>query len=43
MPLDVRLVIDYVTDTDSFLEVQRDWAQSIIVGFARIEAWLLVW
>jgi propionyl-CoA carboxylase beta chain len=35
-PYDMKEVITRVVDTDSFLEVHRDWAQNIIVGFARI-------
>lgn len=35
-PYDVKDVITRVVDRDSFLEVHRDWAQNIVVGFARI-------
>jgi len=35
-PYDVKDVISRVVDRDSFLEVHRDWAQNIVVGFARI-------
>lgn len=37
MPLSVYSVIDCLVDPGSFLEIQRDWAKSIIVGFARIQ------
>lgn len=33
---DVRKVIEQVVDTDSFMEVQKDFAKNIVVGFARI-------
>lgn len=35
-PYDVRDVIDHVIDTDSFLEVHKDFAENIVVGFARL-------
>lgn len=35
-PYDMKQVIERVVDTGSFMEVHRDWAQNIIVGFARI-------
>ena len=35
-PYDVHGVIDRVLDVDSFLEVQRDWATNLVVGFARL-------
>lgn len=34
---DVRKVIEQVVDTDSFMEVQKDFAKNIVVGFARID------
>lgn len=36
-PIDIFAVIDRLVDTGSFMEVQASWAQSIVVGFARIE------
>ena len=36
-PLDVTKVIALLVDGGDFLEVQRDFAKNIIVGFARIE------
>ena len=36
-PLDVTKVIDRLVDRGEFLEVQRDFAKNIIVGFARID------
>jgi propionyl-CoA carboxylase beta chain len=36
-PFDVLKVIEYLVDGGDFLEVQRDWAKNIVVGFARIE------
>ena len=33
---DVHLVIQELFDKDSFLEVQKDFAQNIVVGFARL-------
>ena len=35
-PYDMKEVIAELTDTDSFLEVHKDYADNIIVGFARI-------
>jgi propionyl-CoA carboxylase beta chain len=35
-PYDVREVITHVIDTDSFLEVHKDFAENIVVGFARL-------
>ena len=36
-PLDVQEVIRLLVDDGEFLEVQAEWARSIVVGFARIE------
>ncbi|HPA16594.1 MAG TPA: acyl-CoA carboxylase subunit beta [Verrucomicrobiae bacterium] len=36
-PIDVKKVIARLVDGERFLEVQRDWAKSIVVGFGRIE------
>lgn len=36
-PYDVRKVIEQVVDTDSFMEVQPDFAKNIVVGLARIK------
>ena len=35
-PYDIRAVIKGVADADSFLEVHKDYADNIVVGFARI-------
>lgn len=35
-PYDMREVIAEVVDTDSFYEVHKDYAENIVVGFARI-------
>lgn len=35
-PYDIREVIDGTVDTDSFFEVHKDFAQNIVVGFARL-------
>jgi propionyl-CoA carboxylase beta chain len=35
-PYDMKAVISNIADTDSFLEVHKDFAQNIIVGFARL-------
>jgi propionyl-CoA carboxylase beta chain len=35
-PYDVREIISAVADTDSFLEVHKDYAENIVVGFARL-------
>ncbi|HET9495938.1 MAG TPA: acyl-CoA carboxylase subunit beta, partial [Chloroflexia bacterium] len=36
VPYSMHEVIDRVADRDTFLEVQPDWAQNAVVGFARI-------
>ncbi len=36
-PFDVLQVIQRLVDDGDFLEVQRDWARNIVVGFARIQ------
>ncbi|MGM9924948.1 MAG: acyl-CoA carboxylase subunit beta [Bacillus sp. (in: firmicutes)] len=36
-PYDVRKVIEQVVDQDSFMEVQKDFARNIVVGFARVK------
>jgi propionyl-CoA carboxylase beta chain len=36
-PLDIYKVIKRLTDKDSFLEVQAEFAKNIVVGFARIQ------
>ena len=35
-PYDIREVIDHVIDTASFLEVHKDFAENIVVGFGRL-------
>ena len=35
-PYDMREVINGVTDTDSFFEIHKDYAENIVVGFARL-------
>jgi len=35
-PYDIKDVIGHVVDRDSFLEVQPDYAQNLVVGFARM-------
>jgi propionyl-CoA carboxylase beta chain len=35
-PYDIRDVINEVIDTDSFLEVHKDFAENIVVGFSRL-------
>jgi propionyl-CoA carboxylase beta chain len=35
-PYDMREVIDEITDKDSFFEVHKDFAENIVVGFARL-------
>lgn len=36
-PYDVRKVVEQVVDTDSFMEVHKDFARNVVVGFARIK------
>lgn len=35
-PYDIREVIDHTVDENSFLEVHKDFAENIVVGFARL-------
>jgi propionyl-CoA carboxylase beta chain len=35
-PYDIKEVIEEVADADSFLEVHKDYAENIVIGFARI-------
>jgi propionyl-CoA carboxylase beta chain len=35
-PYDIREVIDGTVDNDSFFEVHKDYAENIVVGFARV-------
>lgn len=35
-PYDVKEVIDILTDADSFFEVHKNYAENIVVGFARL-------
>ncbi|PTR01213.1 propionyl-CoA carboxylase beta chain [Mucilaginibacter yixingensis] len=35
-PYDIREIINQVIDADSFLEVHKDFAENIVVGFARL-------
>jgi propionyl-CoA carboxylase beta chain len=35
-PYDMREVINHIIDADSFLEVHKDFAENIVVGFARL-------
>ncbi len=35
-PYDIKEVIENIADTDSFLEVHKDYAENIVVGFARL-------
>ncbi|TCD03676.1 acyl-CoA carboxylase subunit beta [Pedobacter psychroterrae] len=35
-PYDIRGIIAEVSDSDSFLEVHKDYAENIVVGFARL-------
>ena len=36
IPYDIREIIDHVIDPGSFLEIHKDFAENIVVGFARI-------
>ena len=36
-PYDVRSVVNQVVDTDSFMEVHKEFAKNIVIGFARIK------
>ena len=35
-PYDIRDIINHVIDADTFLEVHKDFAENIVVGFARL-------
>ena len=36
-PYDMKRIIETIFDSDSFLELNEDWAKNIIIGFARIQ------
>jgi acetyl-CoA carboxylase carboxyltransferase component len=36
-PFDMRLLIDALIDTDTFLEIHPRWAKELVVGYARID------
>jgi propionyl-CoA carboxylase beta chain len=36
-PFDIHVVINRLVDGGDFLEVQREWAKNLVVGFARIQ------
>lgn len=36
-PYDIKEVINHVCDPDSFMEVHKDYADNIVVGFARLD------
>ncbi len=40
-PYDVRKVITSVVDDGRFLEVRELWAQNMVVGFARLNGWVI--
>lgn len=37
MPYDIKDVIRLISDADSFMEVHKDYAENIVVGFARLD------
>ncbi|MBI3941377.1 MAG: acyl-CoA carboxylase subunit beta [Chloroflexi bacterium] len=40
-PYDVRKVIGSIVDNGHFLEVHELWAQNLVVGFARLNGWVV--
>ncbi|HJV17689.1 MAG TPA: acyl-CoA carboxylase subunit beta [Bacillales bacterium] len=36
-PYDVRIVVEHVVDEGSFMEIHKDFAKNVVVGFARIK------
>jgi propionyl-CoA carboxylase beta chain len=36
-PYDVRKVVEQIVDQDSFMEIHKDFAKNVVVGFARIK------
>lgn len=36
-PYDMKTVISYIVDADSFLELQKEYAKNIVIGFAHLE------
>ena len=36
-PYDMEAVVRKIVDNGDFLEVQKNWARSIMVGFARLD------
>ncbi len=37
MPIDMHAVIATLVDRGDFLEIQRDWAKNILIGFGRVD------
>ncbi len=37
MSYDVRDIIQEIADKDSFIEIQKDWAMTLVIGFARLD------
>ncbi|MCE7741283.1 MAG: acyl-CoA carboxylase subunit beta [Candidatus Heimdallarchaeota archaeon] len=35
-PYDMKSILGIIVDSDSFLELQEDWAKNIIIGFSRL-------
>ncbi|MHA1198774.1 MAG: acyl-CoA carboxylase subunit beta [Candidatus Heimdallarchaeaceae archaeon] len=35
-PYDMKSILGTIVDSDSFLELQKDWAKNIIIGFSRL-------
>jgi len=40
-PLDIYTIIDRVVDAGSFLEIQREFAKNLVVGFARVNGMVI--
>jgi len=40
-PYDMRAVIAEITDDGEFMEIQKDYAQNILIGFARLDGFTL--
>lgn len=40
-PYDIKDLIDPVFDADSFLEVQKDYAQNMVIGFAKLNGYTI--
>ncbi|OLS26663.1 MAG: putative propionyl-CoA carboxylase beta chain 5 [Candidatus Heimdallarchaeota archaeon LC_3] len=41
IPYDMLKIIEKIVDNSKFLEIQKDWAKNIIIGFARLNGYVI--